>query len=132
MNVFKNIVEWNEERGLIEKGFDHKKEASFIVEELLESTGEYNSFNVRERASAIAEDIIADTTPTDEEILDSWADIIVFAIGAIKKKGYDPEKVMHEVCEEISSRTGELVDGKFVRDPKAVLYQADFSKCKIK
>jgi len=132
MNLFKNIVNWNEERGLIEKGFNHKKEASFIIEELLESTGEYDSFNVRDKASEFAEEIIADTNATDEDVLDSWADIIVFAVGAIAKKGYDPEKVMDEVYEEISSRTGEFVDGKFVRDPNAVLYKANFSKCKIK
>ncbi|XKT75353.1 MAG: hypothetical protein ACJKSS_01020 [Patescibacteria group bacterium UBA2103] len=132
MNAFENIVNWNEERGLIANGFNHKKEVSFIIEELLESTGEHDSVSARERAAKYAEEIVEGHTPTDEQIVDAFADIIVFATGAIKKKGYDPSKVMDEVCKEINSRTGKLVDGKFVKDKDAVLYQADLAACKCK
>lgn len=132
MNAFENIVNWNEERGLIENGFNHKKEASFIIEELLESTGKYDSVTARERAAKYAEEIIGDIDAPEEEIVDAWADIIIFAVGAIKKKGYDPSQVMEEVCKEINSRTGELVEGKFVKDKDAVLYQADLAACKCK
>ena len=31
MNMFEKIVRWNQERGLIERGFNHKIEASFII-----------------------------------------------------------------------------------------------------
>lgn len=130
MNAFDNVVNWNEERGLIANGFNHKKETSFIIEELLESTGKYDSETARERAAQYAEEIIGDATPTDEEVVDAFADIIVFATGAIRKKGYDPSKVMDEVCKEINSRTGKLVEGKFVKDKDAIPYQADLKGCK--
>lgn len=130
MNAFENIVKWNEERGLIKNGFNHEKEASFIIEELLESTGGYDSVSARERAATYAKEIVGDSAPTDEEVVDAFADIIVFATGAIKKKGYDPSKVMEEVCKEINSRTGKLEGGKFVKDKDAVLYQADLAACK--
>tara|TARA_B100000745_G_C20144241_1_gene392368 strand:+ start:358 stop:759 length:402 start_codon:yes stop_codon:yes gene_type:complete len=132
MNVFENIIDWNKERGLLEKGFNHKKETSFILEELLESTGKYDSVTARERAAHYAEEIVGDTEAPEEEIADAWADIIVFAIGALKKQGYEPAAIMEEVCKEINSRTGELVDGKFVKDPNAILYQANLKGCKCK
>jgi predicted HAD superfamily Cof-like phosphohydrolase len=132
MNAFENIVKWNEERGLIENGFNHEKEASFIIEELLESTGGYDSMSARERAATYAKEIVGNSAPTDEDVVDAFADIIVFATGAIKKKGYDPSKVMEEVCKEINSRTGKLEGGKFVKDKDAILYQADLESCKCK
>jgi len=130
MNAFENIVKWNEERGLIANGFNHEKETSFIIEELLESTGEYDSVTARERAGEYAKEIVGNSSPTDEEVVDAFADIIVFATGAIAKKGYEPSKVMEEVCKEINSRTGKLEGGKFVKDKDAVLYQADLAACK--
>lgn len=132
MNALENIVNWNEERGLIQNGFNHKKEVSFIIEELLESTGAHDSVSAREEAQMYAEKIVGSSSPTDEEVVDAFADIIVFATGAIAKKGYDPTKVMEEVCKEINSRTGKLVDGKFVKDKDAVLYQANLAACKCR
>jgi len=132
MNAFENIVKWNEDRGLIANGFNHEKEASFIIEELLESTGKYDSVTARERAGKYAKEIIGDVEAPEEEIADAWADIIVFAVGSLKKQGYDPSKVMEEVCKEINSRTGKLVDGKFLKDTDAVLYKADLKSCKCK
>lgn len=129
--MFKKIVDWNNERGLIERGFDHTKEVSFIIEELLESTGEYDSLTAREKATEYAEEIIGDTKPDPEKVADAMADIIIFATGTIAKLGYDPTKVMDEVYTQINSRTGSLVDGKFVKDNDAVIYQADFKKCLI-
>ncbi len=131
MDMFQKLVMWNKERNLLALGFNHEKEASFIVEELLESTGAYDSVSARERALAIAKDIVGESTPEPEVALDAWADIIVFATGAIAKLGYDPSKVMDEVYKEINSRTGKMIDGKFVKDTDAVLYQADFSECAL-
>jgi hypothetical protein len=63
-------------------------------------------------------------------------DIIVFATGAIRKIGYDPDIAMDEVLKEIESRVGSVIDGKFTKDksPEAVAnwYKADFKKAKIK
>jgi len=68
-----------------------------------------------------------------EVLADAYADIIVFAVGSLLKLGYDPECVMNEVVKEISSRTGKVIDGKFVKDKspeaQAKWYKADFPKC---
>lgn len=130
MNIFEKIVQFNEERGLIEKGFNHTKETSFIIEELLESTGAYDSISAREEAERYASEMTGGHISDDETRVDAFADIVVYALGAITKLGYNPEKVMAEVVREISSRTGKLVDGKFVKDLDAETYTADFSVCK--
>ena len=133
MTILKRIIDWNNQRGLIKKGFNQKNEVSFIVEELLESTGKYDSLSAREKAEEITVEILkGEENQNKEEIIDAFADIIVFATGAIGKLGYDPEIVMDEVLKEIESRTGKMVDGKFVKDLDAKMYKADFSKAKIK
>lgn len=131
MDWFQKIVQWNNERGLINLGFNHIKEASFVIEELMESTGHFNSESARDQALAYAGEIVGDHEGTAEQVVDAFADIIVFATGAIAKSGYDPSKVMDEVYKEINSRTGTLVDGKFIKDPNAVPYKADFDQCKM-
>lgn len=130
MNMFQKIVEWNRERGLLDKPFNHPKEVSFIVEELLESAGNHDSITARAKAEKIATDITDPEYFDTEKAVDAFADIIVFATGAIAKLGYHPDKVMDEVYKEINSRSGKLVDGKFVKDPQATKYTADFSVCK--
>lgn len=132
MDILTRIVEWNNERGLIAKGFNHQKEASFIIEELLESTGTHDSLSAQESAQSYAKEIISSTPADTETIVDAWADIIVFATGAIAKLGYDPALVMEEVYKEIHSRTGTLIEGKFVKDPSAQLYKAQLLECKTR
>lgn len=129
--MFEKIVAWNNERGLIAKGFTHEKEVSFIIEELLESTGNYDSLSARDEAMEMAQKITADSQNNPDQIIDAFADIIVFATGAMAKLGYNPSNVMNEVYKEINSRTGTLIDGKFVKDPNAQKYTADFTICKI-
>ena len=131
MTILKKIVEWNNERGLIEKGFNHSKEVSFIIEELLESTGKYDSLSAREKSELISKDIVVNGDVDKEKIIDAFGDIIVFATGAIAKVGYDPDKVMDEVFKEIDSRKGKLIDGKFVKDQDVERYVPDFDKCKV-
>ncbi len=111
--------------------FNHQKETSFIIEELLESTGHFDSVTARDKANELATDIVGEPDATPEQVVDAFADIIVFATGAITKLGYDPSKVMEEVYKEVNSRTGQIIDGKFVKNPDAVLYQADFSTCAL-
>ncbi len=130
MDFFEKIVAWNNERGLIEKGYHHTNEVSFIVEELIESNGNIESVEAREKALSIAKEITSQETKEHEKKVDAFADIIVFATGAIAKLGYNPSKVMDEVYKEINSRTGKLIDGKFVKDPDAPRYYADFTNCK--
>jgi hypothetical protein len=130
MDIFEKIVEWNRERGLLDKGFDQSKETSFIIEELLEATGNYNSIDARERAQKYANEITAGARPNNHDVIDALFDIIIFASGAMAKLDYDPSKVMNEGFKEINSRTGSLIDGKFVKDLEAKKYKADFSHCK--
>jgi len=131
MDWFQRVLEWNKERNLLALGFNHEQETSFIVEELLESTGNYNSETARDLAKEKAVELVGDTDTEPEKIVDAFADIIVFATGAIAKLGYEPSAVMEEVYKEINSRTGKIVDGKFVKDKDVVPYQADFSQCKL-
>jgi NTP pyrophosphatase (non-canonical NTP hydrolase) len=131
MNMFKKIIEWNRARGLIDRQFNHKIEASFIIEEVLESTGNIKSEEARERALAYADEMIINPDGNPESIVDALGDIIVYATGAMGKLGYDPSQVMEEVYKEINSRTGTLIDGKFVKDQNAERYTADFTHCKL-
>ncbi|MCA9360631.1 hypothetical protein H6785_01220 [Candidatus Nomurabacteria bacterium] len=130
MSIFQKIVDWNNERGLLEQGFDYTKEVSFIVEELLESTGKFDSVTARNEATRFATEMVGKASVDEEKVVDAFADIIVFASGAIAKLGYDPTKVMDEVYTEINSRSGELREGKFVKDPQAILYTADLKSCR--
>ncbi len=130
MTIFDQIVKWNEERKLLEKGFNQEKEVSFIVEELLESTGKYDSLTARTKAEAITKDICQDLDTNPETVIDALADIIVFATGGMAKLGYDPNTVMSEVLKHINSRTGKIIDGKFVKDTDVEIYQPDFNKAK--
>ena len=110
MNPFTEILDFNLKRRLIENGFDKVKEASFITEELTELL----------RAN------------TDEEEIDALADIIVFAVGAMYKKGYDAIKCMNEVCKHINSETGGYYDEsikKYIKGERT--YTPDFASCKV-
>ena len=130
MDMFQKIIKWNKERGLLERGFNQEKETSFIVEELLEASGNYNSLDAREKATQYAKEITKDSKGNEHEIIDALFDIIIFATGAMGKLGYNPTQVMEEGFMEINSRTGVMIDGKFVKDTNAETYTADFSKCK--
>ena len=131
MTLFEKIRRWNEERGLPSLPFDHKKQVSFIIEELLESTGNFDSISAREKAEDIASEITKDANANPETVIDAFGDIIVFAVGVMVNLGYDPDKVMDEVFKEIDSRKGTIIDGKFVKDPNAERYYADFTDCTI-
>lgn len=131
MTIFQKIIEWNRERGLLNKEFNHQREVSFIVEELLESTGNHDSITARNKAEEIAGDIVTPDYFDEKKIVDAFADIIVFSTGVIAKLGYNPDSVMDEVYKEINSRTGTMIDGKFVKDPEATKYIADFTNCKL-
>jgi len=129
-SVFKKIKKWNEDRGLF-KEFNHTNEVSFIVEELIEGTKDIESKKARKYAKWITRVIliVPGVKASKEMMVDAFADIIVFATGAIYKLGYDTDKVMKEVQKELDDRTGKLIDGKFVKDIKENPYKANFTKC---
>ena len=127
MSIFKKIIQWNSERGLLDKEYNHSNEISFILEEVLESYGLDVDRKILVNSMV---DIIEDNSSKLEKVA-AFADIIVFAIGSIAKLGYDPELFMEEVFKEINSRTGKLIDGKFVKDKDAVTYKADIDSCML-
>ena len=133
MTIFNQIINWNNERGLIDKVYSHENEVSFILEELIESIIQSESKEVRPLAQEIASEFmqILGTPSTKVQKVDAFADIIVFACGAIAKLGYEPDKVMQEVLNELNDRTGSLIEGKFVKDIKEDPYKANFDVCKI-
>ncbi len=129
-NAIRKIIEWRDARNLQSLGFDHTLQVSFIIEELLESTGRYTSSSARKKAFKMAKEITEGSSPTDEQITDAFADIVVYAIGAVAAVGYDPEKVMEEVQKELDSRKGKVINGKFEKDENTPFYKANFTNCK--
>ena len=130
-SIFTKITDWYEVRGLWKIPFNHERETSFIIEELLESTGKYNSLTARDIAEKMAKEITSSGTGTKEEVADAFGDIIVFCVGTIKRQGYNPEMVLEEVYKKINSRTGKIINDKFVKNQDPNMYKANFDKCKI-
>ena len=139
-NALSKIVEWQKERQLLRgaENVDLKNEVSFIVEELIEMISPHKSETARERAKEVVhkwkEEGLFSEKNDPENIVDAACDIIVFATGLIAKMGYEPNIAMDETLKEISSRTGEIIDGKFVKckteECKKKWYKADYSKAK--
>lgn len=145
----KEIIRFQKDRLLHKQPYDFKNESVNILEEIFESGGLKVPKENRDKLFRVFEQTIHtiysfDVGSTDEEYkkdpehcaVDAYADIIVFAVGAIMKLGYDPQRVIKEVGKEINSRIGEIVDGKFQKDTsdkaKAEWYKADYSQAKLK
>lgn len=130
------IVEWNKERKLDEQDFKAEVEVVNVLEELVEIYN-FQSEEARNIAKKIYINYFENVSLTEnkENIVDAFMDIIVFATGAVLKLGYNPKIALDEVIKEISSRKGEIIDGKFIKDKspeaKAKWYKADFKKAKI-
>lgn len=136
LTAFGKIRKWNEERGLLKtpEQYNHKNEVSFIVEELIEGTKDVESIKARKLAKIFTWFIlrVPGVQSTRTMMVDAFADIIVFATGAIYKLGYNTDKVMKEVQKELDDRTGKMIDGKFIKDKKENRYIADFTECALK
>lgn len=72
----------------------------------------------------------------EAEEVDALCDIIVFAVGALYKLGYNPEQALSETVKEIRSRKGEFNydTGKWEKyrdqDP-ATLYKANYGNARL-
>ncbi len=131
------IIRFQTDRGLDKKEYTALNENASIVEELFESNG----FDIDKKdrpelkkdwtrflgSIPYAKKV---KTFTKAMMVDAYCDIVVFAIGAILKLGYDPTKALIEAGKEINSREGTMVDGKFEKDlspeAKAKWYKADY------
>lgn len=114
MNAIDGIIEFNVQREL--NDFDAIAEYKMLEEELQEF-----------QFAAAEED--------EHEMVDALCDLIVFAVGGIRKLGYAPEAALQETVKEIMSRKGSLdtVSGKWQKDKNqdpSTLYKADYTLAK--
>ena len=145
MSALQEVMRFQTDRGLHLKPFDVGNENINIVEELLEAEGldvskedrpdlrkTFRNFTKVVSAAGIATRV---KDFTKEMMVDAYCDVIVFAVGAIMKLGYDPEKALAETAKEINSRKGSMMDGKFEKDlspeAQAEWYKADYSKAEL-
>ena len=123
------IIRFNTDRGLDKLSTTDFDVVAYVIEEILELKG-LTSEDARIPSVLLAQDIDAMNTYacTEHEAIDAFADIIVFCVGHIHRKGYNPEIVLDEVAKEINSGTGSVVDGKYTKSERT--YKADFTKAK--
>jgi predicted HAD superfamily Cof-like phosphohydrolase len=141
------LMRFQKDRGLHKNTYDWENETMNIVEELLEAKGYDVPKKQREsflkplsqylRSMAATNPMIMWLRPSSAEMVDAFADIIVFCVGAIMKLGYDPEKVLVEVAKEVNSRKGRILNGKFEKYTKSEpeyeeTYKAQYSTCTLK
>ena len=142
-SALSEIVRFQTDRDLNKKEFTIVNENSSIAEELLEAHGfdidkkdrpllkkSWQRFVINVKEDGISTRVKDFTVGM---VVDAYCDVIVFAVGAIMKLGYDPEKALLEAGKEINSREGSMIDGKWTKDVNqnpSTLYKADYDKCK--
>ena len=95
-NIFNCIREWADERGLYEKG-DPKTQYIKLMEE----------------AGEVGRAILKEDT---DEIIDGIGDMVVVLTNLAELHGITIEECIQEAYNVISKRTGEMVNGTFVKD----------------
>ena len=140
-------MKFQSDKQLDKQTYDWQNETANILEELLEARGYNIPKEQRElflkplvthiRTKTSTNSAITWIKPTPEDEVDAFGDIIVFAVGAIMKLGYDPEITLQEISKEINSRKGSIIKGKFQKfkpdeDGYKKPYKANFSKAKLK
>ena len=129
--VIHQITRWQEKRNLASQQYNPRTEVKNIVEELLEAIGCKDDDITKWITNEIMVHENIAEPPTEEEKVDSYADIIVFCIGAILKLGYEPNLVLKETIKEINSRGGSMgQDGKWQKEITGNEYKANYSVCK--
>ena len=96
IDVFNNIRKWAEERGLYEKG-DTKTQLIKLYEE----SGELSQALLKNNK---------------EDIIDAIGDSVVVLTNLAHLVGTDIETCIQFAYDEISSRTGKMINGTFVKD----------------
>jgi len=111
MDIIENIFNWNDERGLLEKGYNKELEASFISEELSELLRG-------------GDDLV--------EAVDAHIDSIIFQVGALSKILKSPEAV-HECFNAVllaNEQKGKKCDkdGKVIKNKDVFVEPQDVIK----
>lgn len=98
LDIIKKVYEWNEQRGLLQKGYKKDLEASFISEELSEFL----------RSDNVVDDI------------DALIDSVIFQLGALSKilKSELAVKICFEAVLNANEQKGNKTDksGKVIKD----------------
>ena len=145
MCALDGLIKYQTDRGLDKRKYSWHTESANILEEMFEANGYDIPKQERPwlldtvkflRTKASTNPLISWKPATKDMMVDAFADIIVFAVGAILKLGYDPKKVLVEVGKEINSREGEIINGKFEKylddEHVAKWYKANYKSCCIK
>ena len=152
MNALTELARFQIDRDLHKREFNLKSASLNIIEELLEAHGvkENKERLLTQRVYLMLQSLIMEceeypetaieyglkiVLTTEEDIVDAFCDIQVFAGGEVMKLGYDNEAALTEVAKEINSRKGKMMDDKFVKftddASKALWYKANFNNAKI-
>ena len=143
MQGIDGIIRFQKERELDKEECIQLNESVNIIEELMEASGYNIPKESRPQLKKLTQNFFTEikkienitfTEPGEEDKVDAYNDIVVFALGAILKLGYNPKLTLKEVSKVINSRTGSMVDGKFEKDlsdeAKAKWVKQDYSTCK--
>lgn len=104
MEILKQIVQWNVERGLDTKPHTRKGANRMLLEELME----FNGIEDDMLLDAMTAQLTMGPPISEDEKVDALCDVIVIATGELLKLGYDPQLAMAETLREINSRTGDF------------------------
>ena len=100
-NPIKQIVKFNEDAGLVDKGYDDFLESSFQIEEALEGLMDETSTIELPSVTGLtpkelAREIVKKTPNrnlSDVDRLDKALDAVVFAVGSIRKLGLNAQQI---------------------------------------
>jgi hypothetical protein len=120
MTIFEAMIQWDKDRNNLV--FDKQNEVDMLISEAKEFRDAY----------------------TEHEEVDGLADTIKVSVGALFKKGYNPEMVLNEMLKHISSRKQDTqqkevwdkwgASGKWQKqkdqDP-STLYEPNYERCKL-
>jgi len=123
LDPIKEIIRFNKEAGLLNKGYDDKLEASFLIEEALEGFDTVNLGYLSHGTTAVT---CADPkshsryitnccsgTLSDVDRLDKACDAVVFAVGSMAKLGLDHraiKKALNIVMKANFTKLGQKTD----------------------
>ena len=104
-NPIKNIYRFNQEAGLLDKGYDDERECAYPIEEMLEGfclssldcqlNGDFSKEDLTGKAmSRSIMRYVSDFQGTDVDRFDKHLDAIVFNFGSLFKLGLTPQQVM--------------------------------------
>ena len=130
-SLIQGLIDWQCTRNLNSMPYTHTNEIKNIIEECVEASGFLSSIQARDVATNIVDTYILNDYNDSYVAVDSYCDIINFAIGAILKLGFNPEIALQECLKELNDRTGSYnhVLGKWRKEPpKPNAYKADYSK----